>query len=49
MVIHRKGGGDMRSSRGEIKIEEILTQANLNFEQEYSFADLVGYTKHPLR
>lgn len=39
----------MRSSRGEIKIEEILTQANLKFQQEYSFIDLVGHTKHPLR
>ena len=27
----------MRASRGEIKIEEILTEAGLNFKEEYSF------------
>ena len=29
----------MRASRGEIKIEEILKEAELNFKMEYSFQD----------
>jgi len=39
----------MRASRGEIKIEEILTEAGLNFQEEYSFPDLVSNTGRPLR
>lgn len=39
----------MRASRGEIKIEEILTQAGLNFQEEYSFPDLVSSSGRPLR
>ena len=39
----------MRASRGEIKIEEILKEANLNFQEEYSFPDLLSNTNHPLR
>ena len=39
----------MRASRGEIKIEEVLTQAGLVFEQEYSFPDLLSLSGHPLR
>ena len=39
----------MRSSRGEIKIEEILTAAGLNFQEEYSFPDLVSSSGRPLR
>lgn len=39
----------MRASRGEIKIEEILTQAGLNFQEEYSFDDLVTSSGRPLR
>lgn len=39
----------MRASRGEIKIEEILTEAGLSFTEEYSFPDLVGHTGRPLR
>ena len=39
----------MRSSRGEIKISDILTSAGLSFEEEYSFPDLVGHSKKPLR
>lgn len=39
----------MRASRGEIKIEEILTEAGLNFQAEYSFPDLVSNTGRPLR
>jgi len=38
----------MRASRGEIKIEEILKEAGLNFEEEYIFPDLVSNSR-PLR
>ena len=39
----------MRSSRGEIKIVDILTMAGLNFKEEYSFPDLVSTSGRPLR
>lgn len=39
----------MRASRGEIKIEDILTEAGLNFQQEYSFPDLLSSSGRPLR
>lgn len=39
----------MRSSRGEIKIEEILEQAGLVYQEEYSFPDLVSSSGRPLR
>lgn len=39
----------MRASRGEIKIEEILTQNGLSFAQEYTFPDLNSFSGHPLR
>ena len=39
----------MRSSRAEIKIEEILSNAGLNFKEEYSFPDLIGQGGHALR
>lgn len=39
----------MKASRGEIKIYEILTAAGVPFKEEYSFPDLVGHTKSPLR
>ncbi len=39
----------MRASYGEIKIEDILTQAGLSFQQQYSFKDLVSSSGHPLR
>lgn len=39
----------MRASRGEIKIEEILTEAEFNFQEEYSFPDLVSSSGRPLR
>lgn len=39
----------MRASRGEIKIEEILDAAELNFREEYSFPDLVSFNGRPLR
>ena len=39
----------MRSSRGEIKIEEILHEAGLIFKEEFSFIDLLGSSGKPLR
>lgn len=39
----------MRSSRGEIKIEDILKGAGVNFVEEYSFNDLVSSSGRPLR
>lgn len=39
----------MRASRGEIKIEEILEMAGLNYREEVSFADLISETGVPLR
>lgn len=39
----------MKASRGEIKIFDILTEAGVSFKEEYSFPDLVGHTKSPLR
>ena len=39
----------MRASRGEIKIEEILTEAGLMFKPEYIFPDLVSSSGRPLR
>ena len=39
----------MRASRGEIKIEEILTEAGFTFKMEYSFPDLVSSNGRPLR
>lgn len=39
----------MRASRGEIKIEEILTAAGVDFVEEYSFPDLLSFKNNPLR
>ena len=39
----------MRASRGEIKIEEILREANLIFRMEYSFEGLASESGRPLR
>lgn len=39
----------MRSSRAEIKIQQILKQAGLDFQEEYSFPDLIGRGGHALR
>lgn len=39
----------MRASRGEIKIEEILIAADLNFKEEYIFPDLKSPSGKPLR
>lgn len=39
----------MKSSRGEIKIYEILKDAGFNFKEEYIFPDLVSSSGRPLR
>lgn len=39
----------MRASRGEIKIEEILSREGIPFDEEYSFADLISSNGRPLR
>lgn len=39
----------MRASRGEICIEEILTEAGFYFEMEYSFPELKSTNGKPLR
>lgn len=39
----------MRSSRGEIKIAEILTMNDMNFKEEYSFAGLNSNNGRALR
>ena len=39
----------MRASRAEIKIEEILKEAGLNFKEEYSFPNLTSSNGRPLR
>lgn len=39
----------MKSSRGEIKICDILDSAGVNYIEEYSFPDLVASSGRPLR
>lgn len=39
----------MKSSRGEIKICDVLTMAGLSFQEEYIFPDLVSSSGRPLR
>lgn len=39
----------MKSSRGEIKICDILDAAGLVYKEEYSFSDLVSSSGRPLR
>lgn len=39
----------MRSSRGEIKISEILDAAGISYKEEYSFPDLLSMSHRPLR
>lgn len=39
----------MRASRGEIKIEEILNNTDLYYEEEYSFPNLISSSGRPLR
>ncbi len=39
----------MLSSRGEIKIHEILEMNDINFVEEYSFPDLISSSGRPLR
>lgn len=36
-------------SKGEEKVEKLLSKARINFKREYSFPDLYGYKKKPLR
>jgi hypothetical protein len=38
----------LKSSRGEIKIFEILSAAGLDFKEEYIFPDLVAESGRPL-
>ena len=49
LFIIKRGGNFMRASRGEIKIEEILKEAGLNFKEEYIFPDLKSSNGRPLR
>lgn len=39
----------MKSSRGEIKICDILDTAGLTYQEEYSFPDLIAESGRPLR
>jgi len=39
----------MKSSRGEIKICDILDAAGLSYQEEYSFPELVSSSGRPLR
>lgn len=39
----------MRASRGEIKIEDILNESGLNFQEELSFEGLNSSNGRPLR
>ena len=39
----------MRSSRAEIRIEEILTMNDIKFKEEYEFKDLISSNGKPLR
>ena len=39
----------MRASRAEIKIEDILEDAGVYYEEEYIFNDLVSSSGRPLR
>lgn len=39
----------MRASRGQIKIEDVLKDSGLNFEEQYAFPGLVSLKGNPLR
>jgi len=39
----------MKASRGEIKICDILDEAELKYVEEYSFSDLISSSGRPLR
>lgn len=45
----KERGKEMRASRGEIKIEEILSEYDFNFKMEYSFPDLKSSSGRLLR
>lgn len=49
LLLYFYGGEIMRASRGEIKIEDILNAAGVNFKEEYSFPDLISSSGRPLR
>lgn len=38
----------MKSSRGEIKICDILDNAGLSYKEEYTFPDLISTSGRPL-
>lgn len=38
----------MKSSRGEIKICDILDHAGLSYKEEYTFPDLISTSGRPL-
>ena len=48
-LINKERGKEMRASRGEIKIEEILSEYDFNFKMEYSFPDLKSSSGRLLR
>ena len=48
-MIPIKGVRKLKSSRGEIKICDILDKAGLVYQEEYSFPDLVSSSGRPLR
>lgn len=47
-MVFCKGGELMKSSRGEIKICDILDTAGLAYKEEYSFPDLIAESGRPL-
>jgi hypothetical protein len=49
LKIKRKEVYDLRASRAEIKIEEILENAGLRFKMEYVFDGLNSSNGRPLR
>ena len=53
-TVHSLMTGNVKScgcvkSRGEVKIEELLNELNINFKREYSFDDLLGANGGKLR
>ena len=42
-------GGDMEDSKMEMRIHDILTEADVPFQEEYTFPDLVASSGRPLR
>jgi hypothetical protein len=48
-IVVKDVNSTMKSSRGEIKICDILDKAGLNYVEEYIFKDLVSSNGRPLR